>query len=342
MMETVVGLDICPQALATFRQNRRQATGICHDIQTLPIADLFARLPYTPQDIDLIVGGPPCQGFSSIRPFPKSQADDPRNSLFEHFVQYVQACRPNVFILENVPGLIGHDKGRTMERIQTCFWQLGYESQYRVLNAVEYGVPQQRKRLIVLGTLPGGPILFPPPTHSLPPRTVHTSPAASPAVPGKPEKTQKTEEQGILWPDPLERYVTVQDALSDLVDVPEELPNGYLCAPQSMYQAVRRRNTRRLTLHEPSQHTDRTHAIIRQAGTSIHALPKDLQVAGFYLSYSRMPAHLPAHTLTTQFLAPSSGPLYTLPRKQGLDLARRGSVAVVMMMILASPAAARP
>ncbi len=100
-------------------------------------------------EIDLFVGGSPCQSFSTVG-F-KAGLEDTRGTLFYEYARLVQEIQPKVFIYENVRGLFTHDKGKTWEVIKSVFNSLGYEIDYRVINAVEFGIPQNRRRLFVVG-----------------------------------------------------------------------------------------------------------------------------------------------------------------------------------------------
>jgi len=115
--------------------------------------------------ISLIVGGPPCQGFSTAG---KRDTKDPRNSLFIHFVRFVKIIQPENFIMENVPGMRSMKTANgesCMEIILQAFREVGYTVDWRILNAVNYGVPQTRKRIFIYGLSNGKMPTFPLPTH---------------------------------------------------------------------------------------------------------------------------------------------------------------------------------
>ena len=101
--------------------------------------------------VDLIVGGPPCQGFSQLG---KRTKDDPRNQLWRQYMRFVEFFKPKLFLMENVPQLLTSDEFR---RIKEAAENLGYEVEAKVLHAVDYGVPQKRKRAIILGSRVGTP-----------------------------------------------------------------------------------------------------------------------------------------------------------------------------------------
>jgi len=99
--------------------------------------------------IDLLVGGSPCQSFSMVGK--RRGLDDTRGTLFYEFARVVKESQPKVFIYENVKGLLNHDKGNTFEVIKATFDELGYKYYYKVLNAKDYGIPQHRERIFVVG-----------------------------------------------------------------------------------------------------------------------------------------------------------------------------------------------
>lgn len=99
--------------------------------------------------IDLLVGGSPCQSFSMVG---KRQGfDDTRGTLFYEFARVVKEAQPKVFIFENVKGLVNHDKGNTFKIIKETFKELGYKFSYRLLNSKDFGIPQHRERIFVIG-----------------------------------------------------------------------------------------------------------------------------------------------------------------------------------------------
>jgi DNA (cytosine-5)-methyltransferase 1 len=105
---------------------------------------------YLADDIDIVVGGSPCQSFSFIGK--QKGLNDTRGNLLFEFIRIINECRPNMFIFENVKGLTTHDKGNTFKLIVNKFEELTYDITYNILNAADYGVPQSRRRLFLIGT----------------------------------------------------------------------------------------------------------------------------------------------------------------------------------------------
>ena len=150
--------DIYADAVQTYRAN------IGHHIDDRTIEELSA-----PVDADLVIGGFPCQGFSVANW--NRRADDSRNALYLQFLRVVKEVRPLYFVAENVKGILSIEKGKVFEKIIEDFESLGYHVQYAVLNAANYGVPQKRQRVFILGTDAerARPVDFPPkPTHAEP------------------------------------------------------------------------------------------------------------------------------------------------------------------------------
>ncbi|MCH8487165.1 MAG: DNA (cytosine-5-)-methyltransferase [Candidatus Cyclonatronum sp.] len=99
--------------------------------------------------IDILVGGTPCQSFSMVGK--RRGLEDTRGTLFYDFARLIKECRPKVFIFENVKGLINHDGGKTFNIIKSTFDQIGYRYYYQLLNAKDYGIPQHRERIFIVG-----------------------------------------------------------------------------------------------------------------------------------------------------------------------------------------------
>lgn len=114
--------------------------------------------------VELIAGGPPCQGFSLINP--KRREDDPRNSCLDAFLYSVKVIRPRFCLIENVTGLISLGHGFAIKKLDSFFSNAGYKYSYKVLQAAHYGVPQSRWRFILLASRKGPELNFPSPTHS--------------------------------------------------------------------------------------------------------------------------------------------------------------------------------
>ncbi len=300
----VYGIDVLAVAVETFRLNHSQAVSLEADIRKVRLRSVSERTCLARGEVDVIVGGPPCQGFSSIRPFRSTMDDDPRNSLFEEFAAYVNYFRPKVFVMENVVGLATHNDGSTIEQIQECFDGLGYTSDWRILNAAHFGVPQKRERLVMIGAQHGTRPQFPSPTHAGEFKTIGIRDPARRLAPLSPDNAPRLFE--IKQPK-LPKALTVMEAVGDLPPVEAgESIDRYDLQPQNDYQANRRRKTQLLELHVATNHSARMLEIIRHSGSNIRSVPQHLITSGFSSCYSRLNPDEPAVTLTVNFVHPAS------------------------------------
>ncbi len=289
--DLVAAIDILKPATLTAKANHQDALIINDDIRNVKPSDVKKALNGESDEIDIIIGGPPCQGFSSIRPFRSCNEDDPRNTLFEQFALYVNYFRPKVFVMENVVGLLTHNKGKTIKIIQECFQQMGYTTEWRILNAANYGVPQKRERFIMIGVEKGKEITFPQPTHSFNGKTIG----------------YKDKERMITGCTTLPNAITVIDAIGDLPEVQsgKEI-NEYWSKPYNEYQRNRRKGQSKLTLHKATNHPPKMLEIIRHAGDNISCIPDHLISSGFSTCYSRLRPDEPSSTITVKFVNPAS------------------------------------
>lgn len=296
---TRFGVDILPIALETFKANHPDAETICGDIRKLSCKEVEKITGLRPGDVSVIMGGPPCQGFSSIRPFRSTKLDDPRNTLFEQFANFVNYFQPPVLVLENVVGLATHKNGRTLDEMVSCFSSLGYDCDWRILNAAHFGVPQKRERLILIGVAKGLPLVFPQTTHECSGATIGFRDRRKMLVP---EELPLFRQDQRLLP-----AVTVMDAIGDLPVLDSgESADRYDKIPTHPYQIARRRFSNELTLHSSTKHSDKMLEIIRHAGPNISCIPRHLISSGFSSCYSRLDADKPSVTITVNFVHPAS------------------------------------
>ncbi|MDQ7060184.1 MAG: DNA (cytosine-5-)-methyltransferase [Sulfurimonas sp.] len=139
-------------------------------------------------DIDLIVGGPPCQAFSTVG---KRLIDDPRGQLFQEYYRVLEELNPKVFLFENVKGLLSMQKGELLKTILSLFESLGYKVKYEVLNSADYGVPQIRERVIIIGTKLHQDFEYP-------------------------NKTHRNSDDNNIFKQDLKPYLTLSEAINDL------------------------------------------------------------------------------------------------------------------------------
>lgn len=157
--KNVFSVDIEKSFCETYRHNFKTHTLVEKDLSTLASKEILNLTKS--ENIDVVVGGPPCQGFSIAGNIGRKFIDDPRNRLFKEFVRVVSIVKPKYFVMENVARLYTHNKGLTRKEIIKDFQKLGYEVECKILNSVDYDVPQIRKRVIVIGTNKHKTIDFP-------------------------------------------------------------------------------------------------------------------------------------------------------------------------------------
>ena len=177
--DIAASVEIDPIHSAVHEYNFPYSTAICADIKNLSGADIRKKAALENRDIDVIVGGAPCQGFSLIG---KRSLDDPRNQLISHFVRIIGELKPKFCVLENVKGLTLGKHSQFLEDLIAELKKLRYTVllPYRVLNAADYGVPQNRQRLFLIAA--------------------------------------RYDQQLPQYPSPAEVRVTVKDAIADLPD----------------------------------------------------------------------------------------------------------------------------
>lgn len=156
------GNDIMPEAIETFAANHPEAIADCRSVELVDPALIRAQLGLERGELDVLVGGPPCQGFSINAP--ERFMSDPRNKLFQHYERFLEEFEPRAFVFENVPGLLSMADGNVFSQIVRVFSELGYKVTSKILFAAHYGVPQERWRLIILGSK-FGEVNHPLPTH---------------------------------------------------------------------------------------------------------------------------------------------------------------------------------
>ncbi|WKZ29267.1 MAG: DNA (cytosine-5-)-methyltransferase [Patescibacteria group bacterium] len=263
--KTIFGIDNWKPALETFELNHPEARGVQWSLEKRNIDALIKELGEF--DVDVVVGGPPCQGFSLAGP---RNFNDTRNSLYLGFLRFVKQTSPRAFVIENVPGLASLYGGVVKDRIIKEFTKLGYNVISKVLLASDYGVPQNRRRLVFVG-VKGGTFSFPKPTHG----------------------------------ENLKQKITVNDAVSDLPSLRSELGQEVMPYGQRVkneFQEYCRRNSDRLHNHVAANHDDATRRIIALVpeGKNYKSLPEVLRgTRNFHVAWTRFDGRCPAPTIDT-------------------------------------------
>ncbi|TFF40802.1 DNA cytosine methyltransferase [Mucilaginibacter psychrotolerans] len=218
--KVLVGQDYDDRAGETFSATHPEATFIGGPIQNVSPQDLLNAAKVKHGEIDIIVGGPPCQGYSINNH--QRGLEDPRSGLFREYLRIVEGIKPRWLVIENVTGITSIAGGSIVKELTEGVENLGYKVEKKVLRAEEYGVPQERRRIVFIATRTDAPILFPKPTHGA----------------------------------GLQPFVTVWDAISDL----PKLENGdknvtlhYATSPKNSYQAQLREASYQLYNHSASK-----------------------------------------------------------------------------------------
>lgn len=168
LLRVSVATDYNEPALQTLKANFHDAATLTGDIRQVPTEHILDTAGLRAEEPVLVVGGPPCTPFSKSGFWleQKRESRDPNASLLDEYVRVVRESQPEAFILENVQGLTYKTHKAQFERLLRGLGELGYNPQWRVLLAADYGVPQLRRRVFVVGRRDGERFEFPEPTHS--------------------------------------------------------------------------------------------------------------------------------------------------------------------------------
>lgn len=313
----VLGCDIMPEATSTFQANHAKygnsPATILGDIREVTQEQLLNALGKhaAPESdlIDCLIGGPPCEGFSQNRSLNSGGQkkgvrasrihrfiDDPRNYLFKWFLSIADLLKPRVILIENVPALLRHKDGKTLDEVFSTLSALGYTATARVLNAADFGVPQMRRRAFLLAQRTddlktyGTKLQFPEPTHR-PYKLVHESLA---------ERTDWLPSDSGYWP-------TVWEAIGDLPpptkdDDYDHTETTYPPAPLSGLRAMLRNPDGTVPYNHIARPLGKSGlARVKSLlpGQTAKELPEKLKPRSFYhYSYCRLSWEEPARTIT--------------------------------------------
>lgn len=268
--EVVLANEYDASIASAYSKNRPHTKMIVDDITKLPIEDTFGSYRGS---IDLVVGGPPCQGFSQKGQ--RKTINDPRNFLFKYYVDVVDKVCPKYFVMENVPNLLTAENGYFKNEIISLFSELGYVISADVLNASDFGVPQNRRRAFIIG--------------------------------------KRTNGSAVVFPEKSTHRTTIWDAISDLSYL--ESGEGseiqsYRNPAQSDYQQLLRQGSLNVYNHVATKHSpialERLALIPPKGGKEF--LPEEHLTKSIYSgTWCRMDADDISVTITTRFDTPSSG-----------------------------------
>lgn len=262
----IVGVDNNQPALDTFALNHKGSVALNADLSEQETLEKIKEIAGD-RNIDVVVAGPPCQGFSLTGP---RNFDDPRNKLYLAVLNLVKQYKPKGFIIENVPGMATLFKGQVKDEILKRFRDMEYNVDCRILCAADYGVPQMRRRLIFMGI------------------------RADIGQPHFPEPKLDSE-----------HYITCREAIDDLPSLIDEMGSdtmSYCQAPHTEYQKLMRGECALLHNHTATAHKQfvkDTIALVPEGGNY-----KDLPLGWgesrkFHMAWTRLNGHAPARTVDT-------------------------------------------
>lgn len=146
--DIIGGVDFDSQAIETHKLNFKEGYHFCGDISTITDETIKKKFG---KKTDIVIGGPPCQGFSTANMWQKNIEEDTRNKLFFEFIRFVKILKPKAFVMENVRGILTKDNGYVKETMLKIMDEIGYNMNVKVLLASDYGVPQKRMRAFFIG-----------------------------------------------------------------------------------------------------------------------------------------------------------------------------------------------
>jgi len=232
--------EIEPVYASTFQKNHPNTVCSCKDIRELDPQDILEQSGLKKGDLDLLAGGPPCQGFSINAPL--RSTSDHRNHLFLEYLRVAEALYPKMLLIENVPGIVSFDQGGTVKAIYQAIESLGYKVEHKILFAGHYGIPQLRFRTFFIASRIGKLPNWPEPTH-------YTEARAN--FSGATELCLPLME---LMRPMMKQAPRVIDAISDLPDLISEQadPCSYKSDPVSEYQKLLRNGAVSVHNHKAS------------------------------------------------------------------------------------------
>lgn len=258
----LLGIDNDAKALETFELNHKGAKSICGDITQITYIDDIKPI-IGDKVIDVIIGGPPCQGMSLSGP---RKFDDPRNKLYLSYIRLVQEIKPKAFVIENVPGLVSLFKGHIKDSIIEKFTNMGYIVEYKIMCASDYGVPQSRRRVIFVGRKKGYNFEYP-------------------------EIAQNV----ITCSMALSDLPTLENNIGTEV-------SEYIKEAENEYQKLMRKNSNILLNHVAANHSEKVKSIIALVpdGGNYKDLPEELRnTRNFHVAWTRFSSNKPAPTIDT-------------------------------------------
>lgn len=281
----VKAVEFDKEIASSYCHNHPETLMYAEDIGKIIDNDHFKR-----GEADIIIGGPPCQGFSMAGARIREKnafINDPRNYLFRHYVNAVKIVRPKVFVFENVKGILSKDKGEIFNEIISAFGNAEnfdgdkYYVHHKVCKAVDFGIPQRRERVILIGML----------NQDFDIDKVF-------------EKTKESVEQS--HPE-FFHSVSLYDAISD-IPAPSENGRAKLGPAKTYYQRILRNNDGFISNHVATNHNNMAIGRMKKVSTGQNWTVLDEEIHSVHSgAYGRLDWNLPTMTITTRFDTPAGG-----------------------------------
>ena len=282
--EVIAANEILTPMANAYRLNHSKTKMYEGDIKNFGIKQIQQDFGRNFAPVDVVVGGPPCQAYSTVG---KRLINDPRGKLFQEYFRIVQEFKPKCFVYENVKGLLSMSSGELLPTIIKLFSSLGYEMNFRLLNAADFGAPQIRERVIIVGVRSDLNFIYPISTHR------------DPANP-----------DGMIY-DSRKPWLTLGEAIGDLPFIRSgESSSKYRCAPRNGFQELMRKKAPvELMDHNSPTHNPNLITLMEHLpdGGSPKDLPESIRpTSGFANTYCRLWWNRPATTITRNLGTPSS------------------------------------
>lgn len=284
----LAGVDTDLPAIETYRRNFGIDAGYAVDLTELSPKEFAEYSNLKPGELDLLIGGPPCQGFSKNVPRKNRFLEDPRNQLVSRFLEYIEYLKPQALIMENVAEMKNGFEGAYTTEVIKRLENAGYRVGVKVLYAPEYGVPQRRRRAFFFANKLNRPVEFPKPSYF-------------------------EAQEGSLFAESDSVYVTVRDAMGDLPSLAHgegSNPMEYDKPPVTRYQIAMRYKTGSLYDHVARKLADTQYQRLASisAGQGAKDLPEHLKPKSHFSgAYGRLEWDSLAPTLTRWVFHPGSG-----------------------------------
>jgi DNA (cytosine-5)-methyltransferase 1 len=254
----ICGIDSDKDCKETFLKNHINSKYLVKNMEDVSKNDIQKLLGKN--KIDVVIGGPPCQGFSISG---KRIVSDPRNQLYNEFLRIVDLVNPKAIMIENVPGFKGLYDGKIFDDLINKLSKRKFQITSKVISADDYGVPQSRKRIFIVGT----------------------------------KKNQ------YIFPKPNKEKITLWESISDLPLLEKDLDSSnYNSSPKNTYQKFMRKNSKNVQNHVVTNHTEKTKNIINLVpeGKNYKSLPKSLQnTRKVHIAWTRLDGSKPSLTIDT-------------------------------------------